>query len=258
VSVLVREKETILKEKDAALRLAQQLSQENNLLKQKHRREAYEIEQLRQVYLRDLDTQIRRIPPASDLEIVEVLNKLKDCCNRIHGVGQCHLEMLLTMDVAKQLSTVGFFGTEKAKVELAEYPESMATFARKLITEVHTLNMEQKRRIEGFLEDHYAGLERIRLAREELNGELANFMSTSMHLPPEQNMPTMIGSLATLEYLRENMKAEAAQYELTMDRMMDALTPRQQAQFYLRVEFQHRAVIQLKDVWEAIKNASHK
>jgi len=40
--------------------------------------------------------------------------------------------MLLTMDVTKQLSTAGFFGTEKAKVELAEFPESIATFARKV------------------------------------------------------------------------------------------------------------------------------
>ena len=35
---------------------------------------------------------------------------------------------------------------------------------------------------------------------------------------------------ATLEYLRENMRAESQQYEDTMDRMTAVLTPRQQAQ----------------------------
>mgnify|MGYP006973179867 CR=1 FL=1 len=47
---------------------------------------------------------------------------------------------------------------------------------------------------------------------------------------------------ATLEYLRENMRAESQQYEDTMDRMTAVLTPRQQAQvcyfiFYLYLYF---------------------
>jgi len=255
VKVLLEEKEAILKEKEAAINLAQELRSENTLLKRKQRDEAVEVEQLRLGYLAQLDEMIRRIPPVPDSEITVILDKMAECCVRINGIGQCHLEMLLTMDVAKQLSTVGFFGSDKAKVELAEFPESIATFARKLTTEVHTMNNEQKLLIQRYLDEHYVALERIRHIREELNADLANFLS-NMSGSPEQNMPTMISSLATLEYLRENMRAESMQYEDTMDKMMAVLTPRQQAQFYLRVEFQHGAVIQLKNIWEAIKNAT--
>jgi len=197
-----------------------------------------------------LDQKVRNNAP--DHELMELLYKLKECCDKINNIGQCHLELLLSMDTAQQLAIAGFFGEERAQVEVPQSPESMTIFVKKLLAEVQTLSEEQKGRINAFLENHYEKLEEIREVRNQLNQELAGYFASQNAAPSKQNFSSTFSVLASLEQLRQNLAAESFQYEDAMEKIMLVLTPLQAAQFYLRIEFQHGAVLQLKAVWETL------
>jgi hypothetical protein len=48
---------------------------------------------------------------------------------------------------------------------------------------------------------------------------------------------------------------QVAHTDEALGKIMWVLLPKQQAQFYLEVDFRHKSVIQLKSMWEAMKNS---
>lgn len=102
--------------------------------------------------------------------------------------------------------------------------------------------------LDQLVADYYKKLDDIREEREQLKKELTGFFGQSPFIKVKQEgegVQSMLGGLALLEYLRNNMAAEAHQFEDTMGKLTSVLTPLQQAHFYLTVEFQHASVMQV-------------
>jgi len=57
-------------------------------------------------------------------------------------------------------------------------------------------------------------------------------------------------AMASVEQLRRNLQRESDLFEEAMHAVMALLRPRQRAQFYLQVDYQHKSVLRLKQVCE--------
>jgi len=63
--------------------------------------------------------------------------------------------------------------------------------------------------------------------------------------------------MSTLELLRKNLSDEVKLSEMALFNIVGkVLTVRQQAQFHLEISFQHRSVMNLKQMWMAFRAAS--
>jgi len=101
----------------------------------------------------------------------------------------------------------------------------------------------------------------IKAEREQLNKELTQFFANNSHTTVEpdsnSNIPQILQAMSTLEMLRKNLSEEVRLCEISMFNIVGrTLTVKQQAQFHLEVSFQHRSVMNLKEMWNAFRNAS--
>lgn len=122
------------------------------------------------------------------------------------------------------------------------------------------LTEEQKAKIWHIAELYRTESAKIIAERENLLQDLSKYfdqngvaydISKAKHIT---DMTKMLQAMSTLEYLRKNFSEEIQTAEIRSTEMVDILTPKQEAQFYLKSEMQYSTVIALKEMWDAIRN----
>jgi len=247
---LTEQNERLMKEKQQAFEMVERLRGENWALQKRNILEAEHIERERLVAVKDLEELYKT--GAGDAELLRVLARLKEICQRVNVLGQCHLALLMSPDTASHLATVGFFTSAASQVEIPTSKESMANFVKRVMSTVDNLTQEQIGMAKEIVKEHYLNLQLIDTERKEVTKDLDAFFASNL-ADRKSHTPTF-DILAMVEYLRTNFQAECETYERNMERVVMTLTPRQRAQFYLTVESQHAAVTQLKAVWDSLKN----
>jgi len=249
------EKQKIEREHAETIALVNKLRQENASLRKTHQIDSTKIEKERLDTLAKLDELVRNNAPEEQL--IPCLSIVKANCRKISSLGLCHLNMWLSPSVVHQLVKNGFFDS-KAPPTLNTC-STVSDYAKRIIALVPSLTEEQNQEIMTIVESHQGEFDSIKTEREELNQEIAQFFTSS---PPEgfkkesTDLPRLISIMSTLEYLRKNLTEENEKIHAASCRLIHVLTPRQQAQFFLEVEFQHRSVMQLKSLWDTMKKTA--
>jgi len=193
---------------------------------------------------------------ATDDEIVPWLAKLKDICKKIGTLGECHFHLLISPSIMGQLAKSGFFQTQSGASEIEG---SMRNFVNNLFSAVTSLTEDQKQRLEKIIEEHEILLSDLRSEREELNEEISSYFSGVNQLAEAKknhDLPKLLQIMSSLEYVRKNMSEETCKFEETLDKIYSVLTPRQCAEFQVKVAMWHTTIVQLKKLWDTFTSAT--
>ncbi|KAL6044603.1 hypothetical protein QOT17_023260 [Balamuthia mandrillaris] len=259
---LQQEAAILLAERNKAIELLAKYKGESIARSQENIKSSSQLETERAGVLARLDMLVRSHAP--DEELVPVLAELRGICKQISALGQCHINMLLSPNAAVQLAKVGFFAGQVSQVDMPTKEENITSFVHKILTEIYSVTEHQKRTIAKAIEHHYQALDELMEERQQLNNELhghfarhtqAAMKGQHLNVHSKQDQRTLLDTVVTMQYLRDNMKQEAEVYEDTTLKILLCLTPRQQAQFYLNVEFTHQSVRQLKKMWDSMKGS---
>ncbi|KAL6069038.1 hypothetical protein QOT17_007764 [Balamuthia mandrillaris] len=259
---LQQEAAILLAERNKAIELLAKYKGESIARSQENIKSSSQLETERAGVLARLDMLVRSHAP--DEELVPVLAELRGICKQISALGQCHINMLLSPNAAVQLAKVGFFAGQVSQVDMPTKEENITSFVHKILTEIYSVTEHQKRTIAKAIEHHYQALDELMEERQQLNNELhghfarhtqAVMKGQHLNAHSKQDQRTLLDTVVTMQYLRDNMKQEAEVYEDTTLKILLCLTPRQQAQFYLNVEFTHQSVRQLKKMWDSMKGS---
>jgi len=245
---LKREKEKLLQERNAAHEAVKRLRMENVQLSKSQVDTAAQVEKERVALLEELKEMYER--NADDSELLPSLNRILPYCCQIHELAQDILARFITRDAAKYLVGAGFFATEKAQVENPNRIEGLATMAKSIFAEIAEVTTEQKQRILHIVKGYYEQLSVIGEERRVLSDELSSLCSPNNEV---EDVQASLQLMATIECLRRNMRAEADLAISTLQTMVTSLKPRQMSQFLLRVQFVHKSVQQLKNIWESVQ-----
>jgi len=195
---------------------------------------------------------------APDEAIEPILKQIKEECKKVNRLGQCHLQQLLSPSAVSELVDAGFFESPIGDIEVEQRRGSIMDMVNKIFKNVHTLTQDQKDRINALVVRHYQKIDTLRTERQQINGEVAKFFDISKNTsiptiqPPDKQ--ALLNTVAVLELLRKNLAQEADQWEESMSFIEKELTPRQEAEFFLKIEVQHASVLQLKALWNAMNS----
>jgi len=229
------------------------MKKENLTLKRTHLEDAQRVEKERSAHLVELEKLMKF--NASDEELKITIDKLEECCRQISIIGECHWGMLISPTFVHRLVKSGFFENTQHTVTSQTDSSSLAQFANNLILSIPNMTVEQKNKINTIASDYYENLQELEQERLAINEEITVFFAQ----PGEQkkeDLQKVLQMVSTLELLRSNLSKEAAKWEDYSGYMMDLLTIRQRAQFYLDAEFQHKSVMQLKAMWDSLRTAN--
>lgn len=220
-----------------------------------------------------------------DREIAPFLEKIRETLRSIRKkIGECKSPLLLNTTIVGQLVKLGFF--DGSSLDLEYIPESylqlehiddgvlilggnkripqgsgicgVKQLSTKMLETVPSISENQKRTLEAVVKRYYSKLNALRVDRDNLNKDLSNFISsqsqTGTPAPMNLNMPMILQAMTTLELTRKNISEEAQLSEGAIDDLMNVLTPRQQAEFYIEVDDERRKIGQLKKVWDSIRS----
>lgn len=248
---IMTEKQRIEQEHRDTLEIVNNLKKENESLRKSHFQDSEKIQKDRMEVLKQLEALVQR--GATDEEILPYVNTLSGYCKQISSIGECHANLLLNPSVVCHLAKSGFFENANVPSVCASNEGTITCFGNKVLKFVKTLTEEQKDKIKKIVTSAEKELEPIKIEREHLNQEITAYFSQqnpTIVAKKEGDMSMLIQAMSTLEYLRKNVTAEMNKCSATFGQIMSQLTPRQRAQFYLDVEFQHNSVIQLKSMWD--------
>lgn len=256
LSEVMKQNEQLMQEKSSALELVKKLKTENDNLRANHKKSSEQLDQTRQKKLLELAAKLQN--GASDDEIRNFIRELRDICRQISGLAECHARMLISPTFVQQLVKAGFF--QNSTTITATDHQPINEFAQQVIDATADLTEEQKTKIWQIAELYRTESGRILAERENLLQDLSKYfdhngvaydLSKARHIT---DMTKMLSAMSTLEYLRKNFSEEIQTAELRSTEMVDVLTPRQEAQFYLKSEVQYSTVVALKEMWDAIRN----
>jgi len=257
LSDLMQQNEQLMQEKASAMEMVKKLKTENDNLRTNHKKSSEELDQARQKKLLELAAKLQN--GASDDEIREFIRDLRGICRQISGLAECHARMLISPTFVQQLIKAGFFQSSTTITPNTDH-QPIDQFAQQLIDSTEGLTEEQKTKIWQYAEEYRTESGRILAERENLLQDLSKYfdqngvsydLSKAKHIT---DMTKMLQAMSVLEYLRKNFSEEIHAAEVHSTRMVDVLTPRQEAQFYLRSEMQYSTVTALKEMWDAIRN----
>jgi len=259
VHALLHEKMTLEQEHKSALRIIEQLHKENEALRSENRDVSEKVEKERSVLMDKLAFLMKN--NASDEELVSVLNQLKEICKQINAIGECHFHLALSPSLVTHLVKGGFFQETKGNITpTLEGEGSVASFAHKVIASIDNLMEPQKAAILQALNDCEKKLELLCSERDQLNRDMNSLFHNTNSLPGvfiKREPADVVQMMSSLEYLRTLVGKEIQLSDQFFKQIMMILTPRQQAQLYLQLEYQHSSIIQLKSLWEAFTNSLH-
>jgi len=257
---LAAEKARLENERLSTLDMVVKLQRENEDLKRAHQLESAQIEKDRLLVLDQLEICYKNNSPDSDL--LPLLAKLHEYCKQISSIGECHAHLLLSPTVVSHLAKNGFFESPEAEVAMESDTWGLANLRKRLFEFVPSITDDQKIQLQATVTQHYQELDELRLERLQLNADISSFFSENPNFQAKAesptDMPKMIQTMSTLEYLRQNLSDEIAKCESAIASCVAILTPRQRAQFYLELETQHKSVLQLKTLWDAMKRSMGK
>jgi len=251
---LSERRKILINEKKAADELLTQLKDENTKLRIQQKMYSEENAKKRYQLLIQLQKQVSESCP--DDQLCQTLQEIKKCCNSCKEIGKCNLQSIVNPGAVQQLIQAGFF--ENITLDLQK-KGTAEEFVAKLRSELgKTLTREQESKIEQAIYDHNEKLSVIVAEREVVSSTLNNtFRAFQIGLTPGDPKDSK-EIISGLEHLRKSLTEESKLWTETMQRVLDeTLTPIQLAHFYLRVEFQHRSVVQLNTFWNALNQTLH-
>jgi len=249
---ITAEKAKIEKEHQETIATVNKLKQENASLKKNHQVEGSKLERDRMTLLSELDELIRNNAPEEML--VVVLHKIRENCKKISSLGRCHVNLLLNPTIVYQLAKNGFFDGQSSAVAIENSRGTLTGFAKKIFSIVTTLSMEQKQRMNSFVEQYSQEYNSLLEERKQLNQEVSTFFSVNpAAFKKENDLPRVVTIMSSIELLRKNFGQEVSKLDEVVSKIMSVLSPKQTAQFYLEAEFQHKSVVQLKNLWDAMR-----
>jgi len=251
VELFEEEKRQWAKERDAASKLIERLTQENERLKEKTQSEALKVREERLALLTQMEDKIRAGAP--DEDFVPLIAEVKARCTGIKELSQNLLRQFISPDAATYLASIGFFKDESLEVDKPSKAQSIYAFASKLQAELPDLSQEQQVRLHGRVENFYSELQRLVEERRLLAADLEVLYS---HGPGDHgsDVPSVLNKLSSVQHLRENLIAESDLSLATISGMLDELTPTQAARFLVKAHFVHTGVMQLQMLWDALKH----
>jgi len=261
MSTLIVEKDKLINERENMMAMLSKLISENSDLKSQQTKTTdqkihKQVEKERLRLLQMLAELIKNNAP--DEAIEPILKQIKEECKKVNRLGQCHLQQLLSPSAVSELVDAGFFESPIGDIEVEQRRGSIMDMVNKIFKNVHTLTQDQKDRINALVVRHYQKIDTLRTERQQINGEVAKFFDISKNTsiptiqPPDKQ--ALLNTVAVLELLRKNLAQEADQWEESMSFIEKELTPRQEAEFFLKIEVQHASVLQLKALWNAMNS----
>jgi len=160
------EKAKIEKERNDTLQVVNKLKEENYKLRKTHAQDSEQVEKDREKLLKELDQLMKGNP--SDEEIRPYILRLRDCCQKISVVGECHANLLISPTVVQQLVKNGFFETPFFVGDDNIEPHGIKAFADKVILYVQSLTEDQKQRIKSHVDEFNQRMETVKAEREQL------------------------------------------------------------------------------------------
>eukprot|EP01088_Endostelium_zonatum_P011878 TRINITY_DN26032_c0_g1_i2.p1 TRINITY_DN26032_c0_g1~~TRINITY_DN26032_c0_g1_i2.p1 ORF type:complete len:575 (-),score=132.28 TRINITY_DN26032_c0_g1_i2:108-1832(-) len=262
LAALIKEKSDLENEKQKALEIIDKLKRENSILRRKQLDDANYIERERVTLISELE---KIMSSGSDEELAVVVNKIKPYCHRIHQLAQEILSRFLNSDVVNMLAKSGYFNSDFGKVEDASSSASLNYVVRSIVIPLlssHQLTDQQRMTMIEGLDKYYVRLAEIKEERQDLFLELLStfgdnpFIGTKTEGNAPSGMKNVLKATALLECFRNNLaKESSACYDCLQDVIVNPLTPRQLGTFFLKIEFLHKSVQQLKGMWEALRAA---
>jgi len=247
------EKQKLEKEHQDSLEAITKLRHENQELQKEHKNDADKICNERQEIIKKLQTLLDS--GASDLEFVPYLDQLKTLCKKVSILGECHFNLLISPSAMSLLAQRGFFDIAQP----AETDGTMRNFINNLFSAVSSLTEEQKDKLTHVIELHEHQLAELKAEREELNQEISTYFSGVNQLleaKRKHDLPKLLQIMSTLEYVRKNLGEETARFEETLENIYTILTPRQSAEFHVKVEIWHSTIVQLKRLWDTFASST--
>lgn len=247
---LEEEKNILLNEQQAAQSLLTNLKEENEGLKRKQVKKSEENDKERHRLLTLLEQQLR--DNVDDKTLSKTLLEIKGCCGNVIKLGQAHLEQLISPNVIETLLGNGFFDGDHTSLDTKTTRGGISDLVNRLKTEVKNLSAEQIKKLDTLSHDHYLTLTAIYDDRKKIIEKIRQSISVMrQNTTPSDNAVL----LTNIELLRRNFFEETKEWTDSIGGMLDeTLTPRQMAQFCLKIEFEHISVRQLKNFWNALNN----
>jgi len=246
---LEKEKKEIVEKQQLAQQLLQNLKEENEALRKQQMNESQRVSKERLRLLRLLEQQVQE--NADDKTLLDTINAIKVCCGIIMKLGQCHLELLLSPSVVHILVKEGFFEADKDLVDSVTRNGGLNDIISKIKAEVKSLSPEQNRQFDNIIYNHYRRLDVIYAERREITQQFVNSFNQLSTRKAEPSDHVQI--LKLTELLRQSLSDENEEWFNTIPDILDrTLSPRQMAEFLLKIEFQHLSIRQLKNFWDAI------
>eukprot|EP01117_Protostelium_nocturnum_P012495 TRINITY_DN4606_c0_g1_i1.p1 TRINITY_DN4606_c0_g1~~TRINITY_DN4606_c0_g1_i1.p1 ORF type:complete len:465 (-),score=186.88 TRINITY_DN4606_c0_g1_i1:41-1435(-) len=262
---IVSEKEALESDHKKALEQIIQLKQEAILYASKPVQNPVEEmskhEKERLAVLKKLDDLYRS--GASDQQLMEVITEAENICRKIVGCAECHYKFLISPSFVSYLNKSGFFGPEGDIVRAEPLnpqgaPDSIRIFVTRTKEIVGSeLSNEQIEKMDALADKYFVDMEIVKAEKEHLNRDISlYFDSTGRNGESNADISKVLQAVSTLEILRRTMQDESKLALTTMNTIVCLLKPRQRAKFHLQVDYTHRAVEQLKKLWEAMKNGN--
>eukprot|EP01114_Cavostelium_apophysatum_P012462 TRINITY_DN2794_c0_g1_i1.p1 TRINITY_DN2794_c0_g1~~TRINITY_DN2794_c0_g1_i1.p1 ORF type:complete len:506 (+),score=171.75 TRINITY_DN2794_c0_g1_i1:107-1624(+) len=260
---LEEEKKQLINEKKAADALLEKLKDENSKLRTAQKSESEETAKKRYELLVKLQKQVSEA--ASDDALCQTIQEVKSCCRNCQDIGRCNLQSIINPGSVQQLVSAGFFNNIKLDLEKKGTIEEFVSKMRLEIGKM--LSAEQQAKIEKAVTEHNENLQVVLAEREAITNSITkSFEDLKAHqnvepckctgtceCPPASDVKEYKEVVTSLEHLRKNLGNEAALWMKTFEAVVDdTLTPLQMAHFFLKVEFQHRSVVQLNTFWAAL------
>jgi len=245
---LEEEKRILMTEHAAANALLKNLKEENEKLKKEQVKVSEFTSKSRLDLLKKLETLY--VSGADDHALTMTISQIQDCCKKCMTLGQCHLNQLLSPSIVEQLVASGFF-EDKDKIEALSRKGGIAQLVEKVKAEIKSLTPEQIERMDQVTLAHKDRLNVIYAEREELTKQIVVVFKDLKNTKSDMNH--YVETIRCLEHFRKSLDNEASEWSRSLhDMLAGTLTPRQMAQFLLRVEFTHASVCQLNVIWSAL------
>eukprot|EP01119_Soliformovum_irregulare_P007742 TRINITY_DN2021_c0_g1_i1.p1 TRINITY_DN2021_c0_g1~~TRINITY_DN2021_c0_g1_i1.p1 ORF type:complete len:395 (-),score=82.30 TRINITY_DN2021_c0_g1_i1:233-1417(-) len=245
VEALQREKQDLLNTHELALKTIRSLNMELTALQNKTLEDQSQYETRRRGSLDELECALRE--SSSDEVIKGILEKLKS--GRQNGpMSGSHWSLMIAPSAVQQITSIGFFNEITGKTKIDEV-NGIGMFASNILLRVSSIVPEQKGEITTIVKKYYQDMATIRSERDQLNRDITSFFPS---IDPA-NAGKTIEQISMLELLRFNLAAEEQLWAITIDAVMNTLSIRQQAQFFLETEFHYKNILHLKTIYESLR-----
>jgi len=251
---LESEKKQLMSEQRAAQELLLKMKEENEKLRKDQKVQSEENAHKRKELLLKLEKQVG--DQANDEQLCSTICEIKGVTTKCSEFSRCNLRSLISPSAVEKLVAAGFF---ENTVQQTTQKGTIEDVVAKLKNEIKSLTPDQKAKMDRVIENHNQAMLDIRKERDDLTkqigGTFAELRAKTMNDRQTQDYVEVLGSL---EHLRGSLYSEGITWDKSLKNLIDdILTPRQMAQFLLKIEVEHASVKQLNTFWTALNQTVH-